>query len=159
MSAEDVLVLVNKLRSEARADADPPDIPDDTLPWAQPEEQVRAIMAQMSTPPPPDLSPKFLYVSRPSDEQLARAASEAYGAAHRLAERLALAAGRRLAGLASLSYGSEWTGRHGEKVMERQRCAALLAASSYTIREGEVVSDDPHAAEVTISVHAIFNVE
>ena len=103
LSAEEVLMLVDQLRFDAAADADPPDPPAYPPPWSEPEEQLRSLMAQVTEPPPTDRSPKFLYVARPSDEQLARATAEAYGVARRMAERLAHAAGRRLGELASLN--------------------------------------------------------
>jgi Protein of unknown function (DUF541) len=158
LSVEEVLLLVDRLRFDADANVDPTDGTHpsaDLPPWAGPEEQLRTIMAQV-TDPPEDRSPKFLYVARPSDEHMARAAAEAYAAARRAAERLAHAAGRRLGELTSLSSGADV---RADRLMERQRCAALLAASSYDLREGEVVSEDPRTAEVTLSVHATHHLE
>jgi hypothetical protein len=155
-SAEEVLLLVDQLRFDA-ADADPGVPPAELPAWSGPEEQLQVIMAQMAEPPPDDRSPKFLYVTRANDEQLLRASEEAYGVARHQAERLAHAAGRRLGELSSLnSYEGE---RRSDQLMERQRCAALLGASSYDVREGEVVSEDSRAVEVTISVHATYNLE
>jgi hypothetical protein len=116
-------------------------------------------MAQATEPPPDDRSPKFLYVARPSDEQLVRATEEAYRVARHQAERLAHAAGRRLGELSSLNsldYGGD---NRADRLMARQRCAALLGASSYDLREGEVVSEDSRVVEVTISVHATHRLE
>jgi hypothetical protein len=159
LSAEAVLVLVDQLRFDAAADADPPEPPAELPPWAGPEEQLRTIMAQVTEPPPDDRSPKFLYVARPNDEQLARATAEAYAVARRTAERLAHAAGRRLGELASLNSWAVGADGRADQVMERQRCAALLAASAYDPREGEVVSEDPRAVGVTVSVHATHHLE
>jgi hypothetical protein len=158
-SAEEVLVLVDRLRFEAAAAADPPAPSPEPLPWAGPEEQVRALLAQATEPPPDDRSPTFLYVARPADEQLTRAVAEAYGAARRLAERFARAADRRLGELASLNFGAIGADGRADRLMERQRCSALLAASSYVLGEGEVVSDDPRAVEVTVSVHATHHLD
>jgi hypothetical protein len=159
LSAEEVLVLVDRLRFDAAADADPTDPPPDPPPWSGPEEQLRSIVTQMAEPPPADRSPKFLYVARPSDEQLARATAEAYRVARRRAERLAHSAGRRLGELTSLSSLADGADGRADRLVERQRCAALLAASSYDLREGEVVSEDPRAAGVTIFVHATHYLE
>jgi uncharacterized protein YggE len=115
-------------------------------------------MAQAAEPPE-DRAPKFLYVARLDDEQLARATAEAYAAARRTAERLAQGAGRRLGELASLSEGHARPDMRPDRLMEQQRCAALLAASGYEPREGEVVSDDPRAVEVTVAVHASHHLE
>jgi Protein of unknown function (DUF541) len=159
LSAEAVLVLVDRLRFDAAADADPPDPPAEPPPWPGPEEQLRSLLAQVTEPPPPDRSPKFLYVARPGDEQLARAMAEAYGVARRMAERLAHAAGRRLGELSSLNSSAYGGDSRADRLMERQRCAALLGASSYDLREGEVVSEDSRAVEVTVSVHATHHLE
>lgn len=155
-SGEEVLGLVDRLLFDAAADVDPPAPPADPPAWADPQEQLRAIMAQVSQPPPDDRSPKFLYLARPGDEQLARATTEAYGTARRLAETLARAAGRRLGEVESLTVGAD---HRTDRVMEQQRCAALLASSSYERRPGEVVSDDPRVAEVTITVHVTHHLE
>ncbi|HEX5271432.1 MAG TPA: hypothetical protein VFW33_13130 [Gemmataceae bacterium] len=93
LSAEEVLALIDQLRFDAATAADPPENSAEPTTWSGPEEQMRSLVAQMTEPPPADRSPKFLFVTRPSDEQLARAATEAYGIARRLAERLAHAAG------------------------------------------------------------------
>jgi hypothetical protein len=159
LSAEEVLVLVDQLRFDAAADADPPPPAPELPPWAGPEEQLRAMMAQAAEPPPDDRAPKFLYVARAGEERLARAAAEAYAAARRKAERLAQAAGRRLGELASLGEGHVGAAGRPDQLMEQQRCAALLAASAYEPREGEVVSEDPRAVEVTVAVHATHRLE
>jgi hypothetical protein len=159
LSAEEVLALVDQLRFDAAADADAPAPPAAPPPWAGPEEQLRAFMAQATEPPPEDRSPKFLYVARPSGEQLARATAEAYAAARRAAERLAQASGRRLGELATLSEGHVAAAARPDRMMEQQRCAALLAASAHEPREGEVVSEDPRAVEVTVAVHASHHLE
>jgi hypothetical protein len=154
LSAEEVLVLVDQLRFDAAADTDPP-VPPATPPrWSGPEEQIQAILAQATEPPPADRSPKFLYVTRPSSEQLATAMAEAYEAARRIAERLAHAAGRRLDALSMLSVRTGGAETRPDRLVERQRCAALLAASSYELCEEENVSEDARAVNVTISVHA-----
>jgi hypothetical protein len=158
LSAEEVLALVDQLRFDAAADADAPPPPAAPPPWAGPEEQLRAMMAQV-TEPPDDRAPKFLYVARASEEQLARAAADAYAAARRTAERLAQAAGRRLGELASLGEGAVRPETRPDRLMEQQRCAALLAASAYEPREGEVVSDDPRAVQVTVAVRATHQLE
>src|SRR5262249_23302692 len=94
-AAEEVLLLVDQLRGVAAAGAAAPPGPVAGRPsWAGPEELVRSIMAQAAEPPPDDRSPRFLYVARPTDEQLARATEEAYGVAGGMARRLAHAAGR-----------------------------------------------------------------
>jgi hypothetical protein len=159
LSAEEVLALTDQLRFDAATDADPPEQSAEPPPWSGPEEQLRSLMAQMTAPPPPDRSPKFLFVTRPSDEQLTRAATEAYGIARRLAERLALAAGRRLGELSSLNYSAHGGDNRPDRLLERQRCAALLGASSYDPREGEAVSEDSRAVEVTVTVHATHLLE
>lgn len=159
-SAEEVLLLVDRLRFDAAVDAEPPAAPPAPPPGAGPEEQLRAMVAQMAelAMPPDDLSPKFLYVARPGDDLLGRATAEAYAAARRLAERLAHAAGRRLGGLHSLSSGPATDGRT-DRVMERQRCAALLAVSAYDSQPGEVVSEDPRSVELSVSVHVTHRLD
>jgi hypothetical protein len=154
LTAEGVLALVDRLRFdiEVAADADPPDPPESPSPWADPAEQIQRMMAQVAQPPD-DRSPKFLYLARATDEQLTRAAAEAYGSARRRAARLAAAAGLRLGGVSSLMYGHAAIGRP-DQMMAQQRSAALLATVGYELGDGEVAAEDPRATEVAVSVHA-----
>jgi hypothetical protein len=46
-----------------------------------------------------------------------------------------------------------------DKLMNRQRCGALLAGSSYDLGEQEIVSDDPRSAEFTVSVNVNYYLE
>ena len=157
LPAEGVLGLVDRLRFDAAADADPPATPP-AAPWADSVEQIQQLMARAVEPPPDDLSPKFLYIARATEEQLAHSAADAYRQARRYAERLAGAAGRRLGGVASLNYGYPGADGRPDRVMAQQRCAALLAAVGYELGDGEVVSEDPRA-EVVVSVHATHHLE
>jgi hypothetical protein len=43
-----------------------------------------------------------------------------------------------------------------DRMMERQKWNAVLSAACYDLQDGDVVTDDPRAAEVTLSVHATF---
>ncbi|MBL8817827.1 MAG: SIMPL domain-containing protein [Planctomyces sp.] len=160
-SAEKVLVLVDQLRFDAAADPDavPPTPPAAPSPWSDPEEHLRSIMAQVTEPPPADLSPQFLYISRPNSEQLANATTEAFGVAKQMAERLAHSAGRRLGEPSSIHYHGSQASHPPDRVLERQRCASLLAASSYKLQGEEVVSEDPRSVEVTVSVHVTHHLE
>jgi|GEM_PF-5497640 len=155
MPAEELLALVDRLRFDAAADVEAPSTRADPSPWADPVEQVQQMMAQ-AVEPLDDRSPKFLYIARPTAEQLAQATGEAYRAARRRAERLAGAAGLTVTGVSSLSYGYAAGGRP-DQLMAQQRCAALLATVCYTLGDGEVASEDPRAAEVTVSVHAVHH--
>ena len=159
LTAEGVFALVDRLRFDidVAADADPPDQTEAPSPWADPAEQIQRMMAQAAQPPD-DRSPKFLYLARATDEQLTRAAAEAYGSARRRAARLAVAAGLRLGGVSSLMYGHATAGR-ADQMMAQQRCAALLATVGYDLGDGEVAVEDPRATEVAVSVHASLYLE
>jgi uncharacterized protein YggE len=114
----------------------------------------------MQQPATDDRAPQFLFISRLSEEQLEKASVEAFARARKNAERLARAAGLRLGGLGTLHFGHG--GVHdsrAERMMDRQRCAAVLAGTSYDVAEHELVSDDPRPAEFAIQVNAHFAVE
>ncbi len=162
LTAEEALLLVDRLRFEAAADAveQNPQPPAQATAWAGPEEQLRqmmAQMAQMTQPPPADLTPQFLYIARLNEEFQARAASEAYAMTRQKAERLAEAAGRRLGDLVSLHSSPYGVDSRSDLLMERQRCLAWLAASSYHLTDGESVSEALRAAEFSISLTATFS--
>jgi hypothetical protein len=44
-------------------------------------------------------------------------------------------------------------------VMDRQRCAGLLAGATYELREYETFSDDPRSAEFAVSVTVSYQAE
>ncbi len=158
-SAEDVLLLVDQLRFDAAADADPPERSAELPRWSEPEEQMRGLMAQVTEPPPEDRSPNFLYIARPTEEQLATATTKAYGLARQRAERLATASGRRLGELTVLIFGHAGLRSRADRLMEQQRCMALLGASAYDLQEEEVVSIDSRAVEVAVSAHVTHSLE
>jgi hypothetical protein len=161
MSAEEILVLVDRLRFEVADDTtEETDGPDPLPPWASPEEQMQAMVTQMQEPPADDDTPQFVFISRLSDEQRERALSEAMNRARQNAERLARAAGLNLGTpqmLHHMASGFMDTSRP-DKMMDRQRCLGLLAGSSYDLGEHEIVSDDLRAAEFTISVNVSYSV-
>ena len=153
LPAERVLALVDRLRFDAAADADPPDPSAGPPPWADPVEQIQQLMARAAEPAD-DRSPWFVYLARATDGQLAAAVADAYRSARHRAERLAGAAGQRVCGVSSLTYGQPAAGGRPDQLMAQQRCAALLAAVGYELGDGEVAAEDPRAAEVAVSVHA-----
>lgn len=160
MSAEETLKFLDRLRFEAAEDTGAAETAEESPPWTSPEEQLRQMASQLAQPPEVDDGPQFLFVAQLGEEQLAKASVDAFAEAQRNAERLARAAGMRLAGLPSLHFRGSTVadGRH-DKMMERQRCAALLAGSSYDLRENEIVSDDPRSAEFTVSVNVTYALE
>ncbi|AWM35600.1 DUF541 domain-containing protein [Gemmata obscuriglobus] len=153
LSADAVLSLVDQLRFDVAANVNPsePTSEREPLPWADPAAQIQHMIAK-ATQPEDDRSPKFVYIARPTDEQLTRASAEAYRAARGRAERLARAAGRQLGVVSSLNYGHAASVRP-DRMMTDQRCSALLAAVGYVLEEDEVASDDPRATELAVTVH------
>lgn len=161
MSAEDILVLVDRLRFEvAEEDSDEAEAPEALPPWASPEEQMQAMMTQMQQPADDD-TPQFVFISRLGEEQREKAIAEALARARQNAERLARAAGLRLGPLQMLHHmsGGLIDGSRPDKLMDRQRCLGMLAGSSYDLGEHEIVSDDLRSAEFTITVSANYSVE
>ena len=158
-SASEVLLLVDQLRFDAAVDVDPPERRVASPAWEDPEAQMREFMAQMTAPPPDDHAPQFLYIARPTDEQYATATAQAYQLACRRAERTAAATGRRLGALTYLTYANAGIEMRADRLLEQQKCQALLGASSYELQEDEVVSTDSRAAVVSISIHLTHALE
>lgn len=165
LSPEEVLVLVDRLRFEAAADAGAGETPDEAPPWegqADPiQQQIQEmVLAQLQQPAGPDTGPQFLFVSRLGDEVREAALAEAFARARRNAERAARAAGRMLGDLVSAhvsaGHGAEL---RPDRLLDRQRCAALLAGSTYELGEYESASDDPRPGEFTVTVNATFALE
>ncbi len=156
-SVEEVLLLVDRLRFDVALDEEPqakPEQPD----WSDPVASLQKMMTAMTAavePTPGDRSPTFLFIARPDDGVLAGAAADAYRLARGRAERLARAAGRQLGDPSMVMYGHAGADRP-DRMMERQKWNAVLSAACYDLQDGDVVTDDPRAAEVTLSVHATF---
>ena len=160
MSAEEILVFLDRLRFEAGVDADSAEGAEEPPPWETPEAQLREILTQIHRPPTNDREPVFLFIARLSEEQQAKATVEAVAQARQNAERLARGAGMRLGTMKSLHFGGFGSAPHRtDKMMDRQRCMALLAGSCYDLAENELISDDPRPAEFTITVNASFALE
>jgi hypothetical protein len=156
-SVEQVLLLADRLRFDVALDEEPqaqPEQPD----WSDPVASLQKMMTAMTAPAEPtpgDRSPTFLFIARPDDGVLAQAAADAYRLARGRADRLARAAGRRLGDVSSVMYGHAGAER-ADRMMERQKWNAVLSAACCDLQDGDVVTDDPRAAEVTLSVHATF---
>jgi hypothetical protein len=160
MSAEQTLVFVDRLQFEAAPDAGAAEPAEETQPWATPEEQVHRFMAHIAQPPADDRAPQFLFIAQLSEEQLAKASAEAFTLARQNAERLARTVGMRLGKLGFVHYGvgaPEIT--RADKLLQRQRCGALLAGTSYDLGEHEIVSDHPQSAEFTVKVDVHYQLE
>jgi uncharacterized protein YggE len=116
-------------------------------------------MQQLHQPPPDDEAPVFLYISRLETARLEEALSGAFARAHESAERLARSAGLRLGPLSSLHAGGGHEPSRPDRMVERQRCLGLLTGCPYQLGENEIVSDDPRAADFTISVNVNYPLE
>lgn len=161
LSAEETLLLIDRLRFETAAPDPPSDPPDDPPEWADPQEQVQAMMAKMAQlhdPAEDDAAAAFLFVARPGPADDDRALAEAFARARRDAERTARAVGRRLGRLGLVMTSDRGDHAH-HKFMDQQRAAGLLATSTYLPAANELVTDDPRAAEFTVGVTAHYDLE
>jgi hypothetical protein len=160
MSAEVTLVFVDRLRFEATDDADAAEPAEERQPWATPEERLHEMMAPILEPPAVDRTPQFLFIARLGEEQLEKASAEAFARARGNAERFARAVGMGLAGFGYLRVGvGDLESSRTNKLMQRQRCEALLAGCTYEAGENEIVSDDPRSAEFTVRVDVHYYLE
>jgi hypothetical protein len=160
LSPDDVLLLVDRLRFESTDDTGPAEAAEELPSWASPEEQVREMMSRLQQPPPDDPSPQFLFVARLDPERAEAAGAEAYALACRNAQRLARVAGQRVGRLSSVRFDphTQHTVRT-DKMMDRQRCAAILSGCAYDPTDDELVSDDPRPAEFRVGVSVTYLLE
>ncbi|HYH66819.1 MAG TPA: hypothetical protein VD866_19150 [Urbifossiella sp.] len=159
LSADEALLLLDRLRFESAPPppAEPAEGAEEPAAWVDPAQMIQQMMRQMTEPPAEDLAPQFLFVTRLGDDDLARATADALAAGRAAAERMARAAGLTVAGLASIHFSrSGAPDVRPDQLMERHRCAALLAGTSFEPREGDVVSNDPRAMDVGVSVSATY---
>ena len=164
MSAEETLIFFDRLRFEATTiDATPNESPLEPPAFTSPEEQVCemiATMAQIAEPPKENLQPQFLFIARLPQEQLVHATHEAISQAREQAEKLAESMEMRLGTLINIhqNYSASISTRT-DQVMERQRCGAILAGSSFVPEEHDIISEDPRSAIFRISVMASYCME
>src|SRR5262245_14618259 len=160
MSAEEIIILLDRLRFEVAGDSNSTEAPDEPSQWAAPEEQLRDLMAQFQQPPVDDTAPVFLFVARLEAEQLEKAMAEAFSRARESAERLARAAGLRLGPLATVFANPHAPDpARSYKLIEQQRCMSLLDGCSYELRDNECVSDDPRTTGFIVSVNVSYYLE
>lgn len=157
-SAEELLLLVDRLRFEASVEIEEEPAAAEDLPWEDPQQQIRAMIEQATAEPKADPSPKFLYFARLSQESWGEAAAQLFEACRIKAERLAKAAGKRLGDMTALHTGHTGDARV-DRHMDLQRSRALLARSFYQLEEGEFVSEEPQPAEVSVSLHVTYSLE
>lgn len=158
MSAEETLMLLDRLRFEVAGDAGTAETAEEPPSWLSPEDRLREFASQMIQPPADEETPQFLFISRLDEEQLTKALTAAVAQAQRDAERGARAAGLQLAGLKWVNSTCA-NDRGHERMMERQRCAGLLAGSSYDLAEDEIVSDDLRSVEFRVSASMWYFLE
>jgi hypothetical protein len=158
LSAEELLVRVDRLRFETAESGGPKEESDEPPAWASPEEQMRAVMVSMMAPFADSDKPAMLFVSRVDEEALAAAVTEAVARCRRSAEVIARTFGRPLGPPSFVSVTNNRTALHRpELMMTRQRCEGLLADTGYTLGEYEIVSDTPGAVEFHIGVNAHYD--
>lgn len=159
LSADQTLLLVDQLRFDAAVDAEIKPSNPSTSEWQDPEAKLTAMLASLSTPPPADLSPQFLFIARPTDEQLLVATTDAYNSATKIASRLAKATGRVLGELTSINHTQSLAEGRADRILERQRCLALIESSTFTLLEGDVASEDARMIDIKVTVHTNFKLE
>ncbi|HEV8059049.1 MAG TPA: hypothetical protein VGP68_04210 [Gemmataceae bacterium] len=161
LSPEDTLVLVDRLWFDLVPETETPEGESGQARWSSPEEEWReALMQVLNQPVQDDCAPTFLFLSRLSEEDLDKAAAEAFKVAHRHAERLAKAAGRRLGEMGNIiGSPSRISQIRPDQLMQRQRCTALLAGTSFDLDEYEVVSDDLRAVDFTVGMSVTYTLE
>lgn len=160
LTADETLILVDRLSFEAAADPEPADAPEEPKGWATPEEQLRTIVAQtLHRRPAEDKGPQFLFVSRLDEQELERAMAEAFGRAVRTAERLARTAGLKPGRLTIVQHLPSTMGNRTDLLMDRQRCVGLLVGSTFDPGDGDVISDSPKAAEFAVTMHAHYSTD
>lgn len=154
MSAEDVLLLIDQLRFDSAAHVEPEKEAVVAPSWDTRSEGYLSLLTKMHDPPPIDLKPQFLFISRAEESQLSEATEKAYQRSKRIAERLAKAADKQLGDLMSLSIMGGSGEVRPDHYLSRQQVSLVLSVSSYDLQSDEYVSDDVRPTDVSVSVHA-----
>jgi hypothetical protein len=159
-SAEAILVFMDRLQFEAADIAGEAESGEELPKWPTPEERMQELIANLGKRNVDSRAPRFLFISQLSEERLEQAMMEAFSVARRNAERLARAAGKQIGDLLHLTRGAQAAefARH-DRLIQQQRCLAMLAGSSYHLKENEIVSDDPRSVEFAVNVHVSYQIE
>jgi hypothetical protein len=158
-SAEERLVFLDRLQFEASSDTSSEE-PENERSIGAPEEQIQAMLVAMTKPTQNDYQPQFLFISKLDDARHLAASKEAVTIAFRQAGRLADGLGATSSKLASVHYNQHYSDAvRTDRMMEQQRCSAILSGTSYVLGENEQASEDPRSAEFTVCVGAMFLVD
>jgi hypothetical protein len=157
LGAEQLLVLLDRLRFETAVIPSTTEETEEPSPWSSPEEYLRAMMDRMrSGARADDDAPEFFFISKVSEEQRTKAIADALARARSDAERVAHLLGLRLGQLTSLTQ-SNMAELGAHRMMERQRCWSRLNGSAYMPGEYEAISDSPVPCEFGVTVHVQYN--
>ncbi len=164
MSAEEALVLLDRLRFEANEDVAPPEPVEEPKTWDSPQEQIQHMMAQMQRMhemPQDDPAPIFLFISRLDDNQVKAAMAVAFSNARANAESVAGTAGMRIVALASIfnHAGHLVSDAKADKMLDRRGLLSKLAGSAYDLTENEIVSEDARTVEFAVKLQVTFYVD
>jgi hypothetical protein len=159
LSAEQLLVLLDRLRFETAVIPTTTEETEEPSPWSSPEEYMRSMMDRMrSGAHADDDAPEFFFIAKASEEQRTKALAEALARARSDAERVAQFLGVRLGHLTSLTQTNREMEHAAHRMIERQRCWGRLNGSAYMPGECEVLSDTPLPSEFGVTVHVQYNV-
>jgi hypothetical protein len=163
MTAEETLILMDRLWFEIIPERDVAETRETDLQssrWtseANAQEIVNQVMRRLE---PGEESVQFLCISRLNERQLDEAAAKAYFQAHQQADCLARASGKRLGELLTInSLNRHVDVMRPDRMMDRQRCMAILSGTSYEMGENEIVFDDACAVDFTVHVSCSFGLK
>lgn len=163
LTAEETLILMDQLWFEIIPETEAAETPEtalETSRWSA-EANVQEIVNQVMRRLEPGEEPvQFLCISRLDERQLDAAAAQAYVQAHEQAERLARASGKRLGKLLTInSLSRHMDALRPDRLMDRQRCMAILSGTSYEMGENEIIFDDARAADFTFQMSCTYGLE
>lgn len=154
-SSEQFLLLRDRVQYEMSIEPSERPASNRTAPDFDPADHLRSALAQIENPPP-DLSPHFLYLGKPTEEQILAAVTEARGKALAEAERLAQVAGGRLGALSYITSSTTKIGMSSFRDINDSLFKGLLAKSTYELRDGEVGASTRRTLGTSVTVHLTY---
>ena len=160
MTAEETLILMDRLWFEIIPETEVAETPETALETSRLSAEVNAqeiLNRVMHRLEPGEEPVQFLCISRLHEHQLEEASTQAYVQAHQQAERMARASGKRLGELLSLNPLHRQLDAHRpDRMMDRQRCMAILSGTTYEIGENETIFDDARTVEFTVQLSCTY---
>lgn len=159
MSADEILILSDRLRFEAQPDVTPDESaePFDAMTEFSPEHIQKRMSKLLQPAEDADPETYFLFRSQLSNEEFTAGVKSACENARENADMIAAGAGQSIGELRSISSHSVASITHATDAIHRNTFQPMLKEVDSVAGERMILSENPKPAEFSISLHLTFD--